>query len=175
MKLTSLYVIYDDVGRNVMRLQGHFIILGLALSSGVAAAQPVSWSRYSVPETGVAVDVPSSIFSEDAGSPPSGYGRRFMTSDRRADLTVQSVPNVTGDSPAVFLAKKKPPANIVYKRVTPRFFVVSSFREGNIWYNRCNFSGRFANCVLINYPAAEKRQWDSVVTRISNTLASNGG
>jgi hypothetical protein len=28
------------------------------------------------------------------------------------------------------------------------------------------------NCVLINYPAAEKRQWDGVVTRISNTLAS---
>jgi hypothetical protein len=24
---------------------------------------------------------------------------------------------------------------------------------------------------LINYPAAEKKQWDSVVTRISNSLA----
>jgi hypothetical protein len=28
------------------------------------------------------------------------------------------------------------------------------------------------NCVLINYPAAEKRQWDGVVTRISHTLAN---
>lgn len=27
------------------------------------------------------------------------------------------------------------------------------------------------NCVLINYPAAEKRDWDGIVTRISNTLA----
>jgi hypothetical protein len=26
------------------------------------------------------------------------------------------------------------------------------------------------NCVLINYPATEKRNWDSVVTRISHTL-----
>jgi hypothetical protein len=26
--------------------------------------------------------------------------------------------------------------------------------------------------VLINYPAAEKRQWDAVVTRISRTLRS---
>jgi hypothetical protein len=65
-----------------------------------------------------------------------------------------------------------PPSNIVYKRVTPGFFVVSSFSNGKIWYNRCNFAGRFMNCVLINYPAAEKRQWDSVVTRISQTLAS---
>jgi hypothetical protein len=158
-----------------MKLQRHFIALGLALASGVAAAQPVGWSRYNVPETGAAVDLPSSIFSEDAGKPSSGYGRRFLTSDGRADLTVQSVPNASGDSPAVFLAKKNPPPNIVYKRVTPRFFVVSSFRKGKIWYNRCNFSGSFVNCVLINYPAAEKRQWDSVVTRISNTLASNGG
>ena len=38
--------------------------------------------------------------------------------------------------------------------------------------SHCNFAGRTANCVLINYPAAEKRQWDGIVTRISNTLAS---
>jgi hypothetical protein len=87
-------------------------------------------------------------------------------------LTVQSVPNQANDSPAAFLAKMGPPSDIVYKRVTPNFFVVSSFRDRNIWYNRCNFSGRFAHCVLMNYPADEKRQWDGVVSRISNTLAS---
>jgi hypothetical protein len=155
-----------------MRLSLHFIALGLALSPMVAAAEPISWSKYQVPETGAEVDIPMSIFSEPAGKPEVGYGGRFLTSDLRADLTVQSFPNDAGFSPAVFLARKNPPSNIVYKRVTPRFFVVSSFRKGKIWYNRCNFAGRFINCVLINYPAAEKRQWDGVVTRISNTLAS---
>jgi hypothetical protein len=144
-----------------MRLQCYFIGFALTLSPIPATAQP-----------GAAVDIPTTIFTEDAGKPASGYGRRFLTSDRRADLTVQSVPNDAGDSPAVFLAKMNPPSNIVYKRVTPGFFVVSSFSNGKIWYNRCNFAGRFMNCVLINYPAAEKRQWDSVVTRISQTLAS---
>jgi hypothetical protein len=85
---------------------------------------------------------------------------------------VQSVPNDAGFSPAAFLARKNPPRDIVYKRVTPRFFVISSFSKGKIWYDRCNFAGRYINCVLINYPAAEKRQWDGVVTRISSTLAS---
>jgi hypothetical protein len=168
-----------------MRLRDHFIALvalalvavalvdlGLALLPAVAAAQPISWVRYQVPETGAAVDLPSSIFTEEAGKPEAGYGGRFLTSDRRADLTIQSVANDAGLSPAVFLARKNPPPDIIYKRVTPRFFVVSSFRKGKIWYDRCNFTGRFINCVLINYPAAEKRQWDSVVTRISNTLAS---
>jgi hypothetical protein len=155
-----------------MRPSFHFIALGLALSPMVATAEPISWSRYQVPESGAAVDIPRSIFSEQAGKPEAGYGGRFLTPDRRADLTVQSVPNDAGFLPAVFLARKNPPRDIVYKRVTPRFFVVSSFSKGKIWYNRCNFAGRFINCVLINYPATEKRQWDGVVTRISNTLAS---
>jgi hypothetical protein len=138
----------------------------------VAVAEGVGWQNYAVPETGVNVDLPMAISSKDAGQPESGYGRRFLTTDGRANLTVQSVPNDAGDSPAVFLAKMNPPSNIVYQRVTARFFVVSSFRQDKIWYNRCNFAGRFVNCVLINYPAAEKRQWDRVVTRISDTLAS---
>jgi hypothetical protein len=154
-----------------MRLRCHIIALGLALAPAVAAAEPMSWVTYRVPETGAAVDLPTSIFTEQAGKPEAGYGARFLTSDRRADLTVQSVANNAGLSPAEFLARKNPPPNIVYKRVTPRFFVVSSFAKGKIWYDRCNFAGRHIHCVLINYPAAEKRQWDSVVTRISNTLA----
>jgi hypothetical protein len=42
-----------------MRLSLHFIALGLALSPMVAAAEPISWSRYQVPETGAAVDIPT--------------------------------------------------------------------------------------------------------------------
>jgi hypothetical protein len=56
--------------------------------------------------------------------------------------------------------------------VTPRFFAVSSVRNDKIWYGRCNFAGRFISCVLINYPAAQKREWDDVVTRISHTLST---
>lgn len=155
-----------------MKLRSHLIAVGFLLAPIAAAAQPISWVRYGVPQTGAVVDIPASIFTEDAGKPESGYGARFQTSDQSADLTVQSIPNDAGYSPSVFLARKNPPTDIVYKRVTPRFFVVSSFRNGKIWYNRCNFAGRYINCVLINYPAAEKRQWDGVVTRISNTLAS---
>jgi len=133
----------------------------------VAAAQSFGWQKYAVPETGANVDLPITICSKDAGQPESGYDRRFLTADGRANLTVQSVPNKANDSPAAFLAKMRPPSDIVYRRVTPNFFVVSSFRKDKIWYDRCNFAGRFMNCVLINYPA-----WDGVVTRISNTLAS---
>src|SRR3979409_1737283 len=139
-----------------MRLRGHFIALVVALSPTLTAAEPTSWVRYQVPESGARVDLPTSIFTEGAGKRQEGGGPAFLTSDRLPDLTVQSVPNDAGFSPASFLARKNPPSDIVYKRVTPRFFVVSSFRKGKIWYDRCNFDGRFMNCVLINYPAAEK-------------------
>jgi len=137
-----------------------------------ASAEPLGWQNYSVPETAATVDLPTTLFSKDMGPPEHGNGRRFTTADRRATLAVQSIENVNHDTPAAFLAKKHPPANIVYKRITSDFFVVSSFRNNLIWYDRCNFAGRFISCVLVNYPAAEKRQWDGVITRISHTLSA---
>jgi hypothetical protein len=120
----------------------------------------------------VNVDIPVTIFSEDAGPSQGGTGRRFFTKDHRADLTVQWVPNPENDSPATFLKKKRPPSGIQYKRVTPRFFAVSSIRNGRIWYNRCNRARDSLNCVLINYPAAVESLWDAVVTRISLSLGN---
>jgi hypothetical protein len=146
--------------------------LTLLFVSHAACAQALGWQRYEILETGANVDLPATLFSKDAGRTDEGYGHRFMTSDGRAGLAVQSIPNVAHDSPEVFLAKKHPPSNIAYKRVTADFFVVSSFRNKSIWYDRCNFAGPLINCVLINYPAKEKRQWDDVIIRISRTLAS---
>lgn len=142
----------------------------LALCS-TGAAQAESWTTYRIPGTGTTVDIPASIFTEDAGK-PDGEGRRFRSADGTADLTVQAVPR-TNESPAAFLARKNPPSGIIYKRITPRFFVVSSVKRDAIWYDRCNFSARYVHCVLINYPAAEKRRWDAIVSRISHSLGGS--
>src|SRR6266702_6570422 len=115
-----------------------FATLVLSFIPVAAVAANTQWQRYVVPSTGTSVDIPVSIFTRDAGPPEGGTGRRFLTDDRRADLTVQSVPNPTDDSPAAFLVGQHPPADIIYKRVTPDFFVVSSIRNDRIWYNRCN-------------------------------------
>ncbi|EJN16233.1 hypothetical protein PMI42_00203 [Bradyrhizobium sp. YR681] len=144
----------------------------LALWAALSTAWADNWTTYRIPESGTSVDIPASLFTELAGK-PDGYGQQFRTSDGRADLTVQAVANQQGLSPAEFLARKDPPPGIVYKRITPEFFVVSSIKRGKIWYDRCNFSPRYVHCVLINYPATEKRQWDQVVTRISHSLSGN--
>lgn len=155
----------------ISAMKALLIAFVVAMVPGLAIAEPPEWRRYVIPGTTAEVDVPVSIFTEDAGSPEGGIGRRFFTKDRRADLTLQSVPNPDNVSPANFLRKRQPPAGIQYKRVTPSFFAVSSIRNGRTWYNRCNRGNGYMNCVLINYPAAEERQWDTVVTRISLSLA----
>lgn len=150
-------------------------LLAALVTAAIIAAAPAfsadtEWRRFAIPSTGTSVEMPVSIFTSDAEVPDGGTGRKFFTDDRRADLTVQSVANPANDSPATFLAKMNPPAGIVYKRVTSGFFVVSSIRGERIWYNRCNRGNGNMSCVMINYPVAEKRQWDGVVTRISKTL-----
>ena len=155
-----------------MRARNFILGLIVSLVPVAAFADSTQWRQFAILSTGAKVDIPVSIFTEDAGPPEGGPGRRFFTSDRRADLTLQSVPNPENDSPAAFLAKQRPPTDIQYKRVTPRFFAVSSIRDGRTWYNRCNRVNEYMNCVLINYPAAEDRQWDSVVTRISLSLGN---
>ena len=136
----------------------------------ITARAELGWSRYHVDESGTSVDIPRAIFSEPAGK-PEGYGERFRSPDSRADITVQSAPRRPGDTPSSFLAKLNPPSQITYRRITPRFFVVSSVRRDRIWYDRCNFTAAFVHCVLVNYPAEEKRRWDGIITRISYSLS----
>lgn len=143
----------------------------LTLWPMLAVAQDNDWRRYLVAETGAGVDLPRDLFSREAGKPEKGFGGRFLTSDGRANLTVQSTGNDSNDTPSAFLARMRPPSDIIYRRVTGKFFVVSSVRNGLVWYDRCNFARQNVTCVLINYPAAEKKRWDAVVTRISNSLS----
>jgi hypothetical protein len=84
-------------------------LLALAASTSMASAQPVRWTTYTIPETGTSVDFPASVFSEEAGQ-PDGHGRRFQTSDGRANITIQAAPNAchTLRFPATALAHGSP-------------------------------------------------------------------
>ena len=67
-------------------------IAALSLLPAVAFAR-TEWRRYIIPSTGTRVDIPVTIFSENAGPVDGGLGRRFLTKDHRSDLTVQAIPN----------------------------------------------------------------------------------
>ena len=111
-------------------------IVGL-FTPALAFAGDTEWRRYAIPSTGTSVDMPVSIFSSDAGPPEGGTGRKFFTEDRRADLTVQSVPNPANDSPATFLAKQRPPAASSTSGSHLISLSCPAFARTDL-YNRCN-------------------------------------
>lgn len=137
--------------------------IGACFTSPVSA-QGLGWVRYS--EADLSVDVPTYIFPRRESL---ASGARFVRPDGRANLTTKTYPP-TAKSPGQFLSGLGPPSGIVYRKIGRDFFVVSSYRNDSIWYNRCNFSGYAVGCVLLNYPASEKRRWDAAATRISNSL-----
>ena len=117
---------------------------------------------------------PANIFFP-AGRPGKGTGQRFKSADGRADLSIYSLPNEAGETPATYLRHnlRMDRSALQYTRIARSFFAISSEREGVILYSRCNFSkrGRGAiHCFDLVYPQQEKRSWDAVVTRISLSL-----
>jgi hypothetical protein len=132
------------------------------------------WREFSVPSSGTRVNYPANIFSVDEGPLKTVVGERLRTSDGRAHLMVFTIKAEKSGSPAAFVARnlKIPRAALDYRRVSAKFFALSGVRQGRISYIRCNeASGRSVlDCIYLIYPAAEKRAWDPIVTRISLTL-----
>jgi hypothetical protein len=152
----------------------------LLLAATFAATSPslaqdrTSWKQY-VGSSGTRIAFPVDVFPKDAGPAEQGTGQRFRTADSRGQLAIYSLANTLHESPATYLVHrlKVPRATIKYQKVTPRFFVLSSTRDGFIYYSRCNF-GRRIHCIYMTYPEQEKRAWDRIVTRVSNSLRSSG-
>lgn len=162
---------------NIKRTVSRFLLLAIAtLPVTPSIAQQTDWLRYGDKDIGVSVDLPVNLFTVDRGPSERLNGRTFATPDGRADVSLYSIPNTAGDTPRAFLEKRfeLPSSSVVYQKVTNRIVAVSGFRGDRIWYARCNFNAGLVNCVALNYPTREKRLWDGIVTRISNSLSSPG-
>jgi hypothetical protein len=99
----------------------------------------------------------------------------FSTPDDRARIRVFGFRNEPNDTPRRYLSRIANPeqARFTYVRTTRRFFVASGTRDGKIFYRRCNFFGdKRVGCFQLDYPEGEKREWDNIVTRISQSLAA---
>jgi len=147
---------------------GALIALGLPAN----AQRSEGWSIYRG-EGGLVVEFPTGIFTKDAGPTEKGAGRRFTSDDGRYQFASYALPNPNRESPSAYLRKNLilDPSTIIYRRITDRFFVLSSVRDDRIFYSRCNFYSR-THCIYLEYPKSEKAAWDRMVTRVSYSLRS---
>jgi len=141
---------------------------------------PQGWAPYLNRDAGMAVDYPANVFSIKDGAAEKGTGDRFRTADGRAQLTVYALPNADGDTPRSYLDRHLliDRSKLDYGLVTDRFFAISGIRDARTFYSRCNFPGAprgTMHCVYLEYPAADTRAWDAIVTRISRSLRAGSG
>jgi hypothetical protein len=153
-------------------LIGSFLMTQYIRAEARAEVRVLDWQTFEVPEYGTRVEYPARIFTA-VGEAEKGVGRRFESKDGRAILSIYARENEDDDTPASYLRKNLRQRTLDYERVTRSFFAISSERDGIIYYSRCNFSRPARgslHCFDLVYPQAEKRAWDSVVTRISLSL-----
>jgi hypothetical protein len=70
------------------------------------------------------------------------------------------------------------PRGVTYRQITRRYFAVSGLRNGDIFYQRCNFPAKrdgVVDCFETTYPATDKATMDRVVTRLSRSVRNSPG
>ena len=165
---------------NALRATVHAAILAVSLPCAgetVQAREQISaldWRVFAIPDYGTTVLYPARVFAA-AGEAEKGVGQRFERNDGRAVLSVYSLANERGETPAAYLKNnmRVERAGLDYERVTNSFFAISMERDGLIFYSRCNFTRRTGgaiHCFDVVYPQDEERAWDAVITRISLSL-----
>jgi hypothetical protein len=132
-----------------------------------------SWKKYIGPH-GTRVDVPTSIFANDAGPAERGTGNRFSSGNASAQLEIYSLPNQARENPTSYLRNHVNVLSekLLYRRVTSRSYVLASVKDGVISHSRCNFSRRI-HCINLTYPERENGAWDPIANRISTSLRAS--
>jgi hypothetical protein len=97
-------------GDDRMKLSSLACTIAVSLVTAASAAANTDRQRYVIPKTGAAVEIPTTIFNEDAGLLESGWVGAFILAT----------------------AEQLSRSNLFQM----------------IWYDRCNRSGNYMNCVI---------------------------
>ena len=147
-----------------------------ALPAALAQGGPLNWTVMT-DTFGASVDYPASIFTAPAPPPPRGTGQSLVSKDGSARFMMYAERNDSHLTPEEYIRRNLagPQSKLEYRRVSDRFFAISSTTPDDIFYSRCNFpEGAAGNihCIFLSYPKNEKWAWDHVVTRMSLSLRS---
>ena len=119
---------------------------------------PIEWQTFEVQDFGTSVQYPANIFVP-AGQPRKGSGERFKSADGRAELSIYSIRNDVGETPATYLRHnlRMDRSALDYTRIARSFFAISSEHDGVILYSRCNFRGAAEQFTVLTYAIRKRR------------------
>ncbi len=149
------------------------VLVALGLCSGPASATEARHSAWGVLSTGPAgplVSYPADVFVSAMPTARATGRQTTRSKNGRAELTLYS--SVRGTRTPEQAARAVVPPELAqdYFRATNKFYAYSGTLGADVIYVRCNAAGPRFVCFEMRYPAAEQRQWDSIVTRVSLSL-----
>lgn len=150
----------------------------LALMAVPALAEP-QWKRFDNSRFGFSIEVPGGFIE---GEPPdNGDGATFTAPDGSAELRVWGAYLVDSSLKQDAAMRRKGEAEngwrISYAPVKKSWFAYSGTKGDRIVYAKGTSAcgGEVALYFRIEYPKAEKTQYDALVTRLSHSLKSTPG
>jgi hypothetical protein len=108
-------------------------------------------------------------------------GRQFVSKDGSARLLAGTLPNFDNktlrDYRVFVLSESYPGAKVDYAPVRDTWFVVSGIRNGNVFYQRVNFTcgGRTINSWAVVFPETQKAVYEPVIEQIHRDYRLGSG
>jgi serine/threonine-protein kinase len=145
------------------------IVLLLAVAAATAAER---YRTYANDRFGTTADVPAGWVADPP--PENSDGLTFRSPDQRASVAVYGGLHVwdTIDAAMQSFAEPGKDATVTYRHREARAIVVSGTRGDTIFYARHVLScgDQIWNSVHIEYPAAQKADYDAMVAHVARSL-----
>lgn len=151
------------------------VFLGVAGLTLRANAQD-DYRTYRNARFGTSVQYPAHLLVPQRES-AKGDGRKFLSRDRRIELTVYGFPNLSSRAPRAEMNRavrdwKRDRARITYAKAGTSWFVLSGYVGDDIFYEKTIARGDTFHTLIWQYPAALKRSLDAAVTRSVRTFTA---
>ena len=153
--------------------------LAIALSTLVLVAQSEAgqnYRRYVNERFGTSADIPAGWRA--GPSPENGDGLRFTSPDGRAFVSVSGSLHIFDTvKEELDILAAEPDAKVTLEKRGPAAFAQSGRRGDVIFYKKSMLScnEQVWNHLVIEYPAAQKAQFDALVTHVAASLAGGPG
>ena len=169
---------------SILRAVAVVLIVGGTVVAGRppedAKAQDLRPTRFTLPASGVSLDVPLGVF-EAMPVDTDAQGQLFVGRDDGAQLLLGAFRNVDGRSVAehqrFVIRSNYANAEIDYAPVRRSWFVVSGTLDKRTFYQRVTFTcgGRLISSWAMIYPTSRKRFYDNIVERIHKSFRVGRG
>jgi hypothetical protein len=143
------------------------------LLAGTLAAEAQVFRTYVASSSGTTARVPADWRSQPMKAADTREGQVFVSPSGKSMLAIYTMSTSTRDRAQAADEPAAPDERITYRANGRNWFVRSGFKGSDrIFYRKMIFAcdGRIAHLLAFDYPAAERREHDRLVTVTANSL-----